>query len=178
MARLIIALVCLLSAMQLQADIRLYGEARAGAGGVRHSDLDFYPRFGSFSAGVFIFENIGIEGFVDTSFSSDETDVFEVDITHAAGAAVRLQSPPERGLQAYVLLGFVNFGLKQKENENSVGGRRIIKEDFSGVRVSVGLNQRLEFMKGLIFGIEYRNYYADSGITVDGVSLGLRYEMQ
>lgn len=178
MARLILALVFLFSAMQLQADIRLYGEARAGAGGVRHSDLDFYPRFGSFSVGAFIFENIGIEGFVDAPLSTDKTGVFEVDITQASGVALRLQSPPERGLQAYVLLGVVNFGLKQKENANSVGGQRTIEEDFTGVRVSVGLNQRLELVQGLIFGIEYRNYHADSGITVDGVSLGLRYEMQ
>lgn len=180
MVRLIVALVLLFSAVQTQAeirlsDVRLYGEARVGAGGVRHSELDFYPRYGSFSAGVFLFKGIGIEAFVDTPISAGESEVFKLEVTQAAGAAVRFQSPAQRGLQAYILLGYVDFTLKQQED--GLVGRRVVKQSFGGGRVSVGLQQRLKMINGLIFGVEYRNYYADSGITVDGISFGLRYEM-
>ncbi len=171
-----ISLMLVLFSAQATADIRLYGEARLGAGGVRHSDLDFYPTFGSFSAGVFVFGNIGIEGFVDAPLSDGERDVFELGITQASGAAIRLQSPAQRGLQAYVLIGYVDFTLKQ--TGTTVQGTSAVKESFEGVRVSVGVHQQLQRMKGLSVGVEYRNFYADSGITVDGLSAGLRFEMQ
>lgn len=173
--RLIVTLLLVLLSAQAQAGIQLYGEARLGAGGVRHSDLDFYPGFGSFSAGLFVFDHIGIEGFVDTPISPGERGVFELDVTQAAGVAVRLQSPAQRGLQAYVLLGYVDFTLEQEED--GVLGMRKVKQTFDGIRASIGVNQRLKTIQGLIFSVEYRNYYADSGITVDGVSVGLRFEM-
>jgi len=176
-SRLVIAVIILLAASQSQAAIKLYGEARLGAGGVRHSDLDFYPRFSSFSAGVFVYEGIGIEGFVSTSIESDKTDGFDVDVTESSGAAVRFQSPPQLGgLQAYILLGYVNFHLRQKES--AVADGPTVKSDFEGVRVAVGVHQRLKLIDGLILGLEYRNDNADSGITVDGLSVGLRYEMR
>jgi len=175
-SRLVFAVLLLLAASQSQASITLYGEARLGAGGVRHSELDFYPTFGSFSAGVFVFENIGIEGFVGTSIASHETDGFDLDVTQSSGAALRLQSPAQLGgLEAYILLGYVNFSLEQEEN--GVVGSRVVKSSFNGVRVGIGVHQRLKSVNGLIVGVEYRNDYADSGITVDGLSLGLRYEM-
>lgn len=173
--RFIVPLILVLFAGQAQAGIKLYADARLGAGGVRHSELDFYPTFGSFSAGFFLFENIGIEGFVDTSITSSSKNIFDLSIADAAGVAFRLQSPPERGLQAYVLLGYVDFTLSQ--DEEGVNGPRKVVQSFEGVRLSVGIQQHLKRADGFIFGVEYRNYYADSGITVDGVSLGLRYEM-
>lgn len=174
--RLIVSLLLVLLSMQTQAANQYYGEVRLGIGGVRHSDLDFFPKFGSLSGGLFIFDNIGIEAFVDVPLTASDKSAFELDVTQAAGVAVRFQSPPQRGLQAYILIGYVNFTLEQEEN--GVLGRRTIKQSFDGARVSIGVNQRLEVMDGLIFGVEYRNYHADSGIVVDGVSLGLRYEIQ
>lgn len=174
--RLIVSVLLVLLSTQTQADFQFYGEARLGAGGVRHSDLDFYPGFGSFSAGVFVVENIGIEGFIDVPLSVDENDIFELGISQASGVAVRLQSPPQRGLQAYVLMGYVEYQLNQEES--GLFGERFIRQTFEGIRFSVGVNQHLEIMPGLIFGVEYRNFYSDSGITVDGVSAGLRFEMQ
>ncbi len=172
MLRLTIALIFLCSSVVAQAEFKLYAEARMGAGGVRHSDLDFYPTFGSFSGGVFLFENIGIEGFIDTPLSAGTEGDFELNVLEAAGGAVRFQSPPQNGLQAYILIGFVNFKLEQKEE-----GGPTLREVYDGARLSVGVQQRLEWFPGFIFGAEYRNYYANSGITVDGISLGLRFEM-
>lgn len=175
MLRLTIALIFLCSATVAHAEFRLYGEARLGAAGVRHSDIDFYPTFGSFSAGAFLYKNIGIEGFIDAELSADDNGIFELGVTRAAGAAVRFQSAPERGLHAYILLGYVDFGLEQKES--GLLGDRTVSQSFEGLRFSLGVNQRLDWVPGLIFGAEYRNYYSNSGITVDGISLGLRFEM-
>jgi len=175
--RLLFAVLILLAASQSHAAVSLYGEARLGAGAVRHSELDFYPQFGSFSAGVFVFENIGIEGFVTSSLGSDKKDGFDLDVTESSGVALRFQSPPKLGgLQAYILLGYVNFNLEQqKKGAGSVDPEKVT---FDGVHVAIGVHQRLKLVDGLIFGLQYHNNYADSGITVDGLSLGLRYEMR
>jgi len=174
--RYLITCVLFLFALPAQAEISLYGEAHLGAGGVRHSDLDFYPSFGSFSAGIFLFKGIGIEAFADKPLSSGKRDVFKMDVSQASGVAARFQSPPNRGLQAYILLGYVDFTLEQIESVQ--GDERKVVQNFEGVRVSVGVQQRLRFVKGLLFGVEYRNYYADSGVSVDGLSAGLRFEFR
>lgn len=174
MSRLIFAVLILLAASQSQAAITPYGEVRLGASAVHHSELDFYPAFGSFSAGVFVFDNIGIEGFISTPISSHETDGFDLDIAQTSGAALRLQSPSQLGgLEAYILLGYVNFKLEQEGEFDE----RLVTSSFNGVRVGIGVHQRLKSVNGLIFGLEYRNDYTDTGITVDGLSFGLRYEM-
>jgi len=178
-SRLIVALLILLAASQSQAAVKFYAEARLGAGGVRHSDLDFYPQIGGITAGVFVLENIGIgvEAFAGTTIAPGDEGVFEIEMTETVGAAVRFQSPPQLGgLQAYILLGYVNFELEQ--NENSTSDREPVRSSFNGVRVGIGIHQRLQVVNGLSFGVEYHNDYADTGITVDGLSLGLRYEMR
>jgi len=173
-SRLVLALLFLLATSQSQAALKLYGEVRLGAGGVHHSDLDFYPTFGSVSAGVFVFENIGIEGFFNTSISSHETDGFDLDVTEVSGAAVRFQSPASLGgLQAYILLGYTTFVLEQEGPDD--GDK--VTEAFTGARVGIGVHQNFRTVQGLSFGLEYRNDYAETGITVDGLSFGLRYEM-
>jgi len=170
-------MVLLVLALPLHANPTLYGEARLGAGGVRHSDLDFYPGFGSFSAGIFVLPNIGIEAFADAALSEGKRDIYKLSVSQAAGVAARFQSPPQRGLSAYVLLGYVEFTLKQKEN-GGVVPPRTVSQNFEGVRVSLGVQQELDFLRGLMLGLEYRNYHSDSGITVDGLSLGLRLEIR
>jgi len=74
-----------------------------------------------------------------------------------------------------VLLGYVDFTLEQEEN--GLLGQRTVTQSFDGVRFSLGIQQQLQTFRGLIVGLEYRNYFSDSGIIVDGLSIGLRYEL-
>ena len=150
----------------------VYGELHLGLGGVRHSELDFYPGFASASAGLFVYPDIGLEAFVDGSLGSDDKASFESEISQAGGVALRLQSPPVRGLRAYMLFGYVNFTIEQQEDDQR--GQRTVVESFEGVRVSLGLSQALERFNNIMVNVEYRNYYVDEAITVDGFSLGLR----
>lgn len=174
--RLFFALILVLLSHQAQAAVSLYGEARLGAGGVRHSDLDFFPGFGSFSAGLFLSDNVGIEAFVDVPLSEGQGGAFELGITRAAGASVRIQSPANRGAQAYILIGYVAFTLEQEDRIALES--RTVRQSFDGTRVSFGVQQRLTRLKGFIVSLEYRNFFTDSGITVDGLSLGLRFELK
>lgn len=157
---------------QLDNPLRhFYLEARAGVGGVRHSELDFYPSFGGFTAGGYVRRDIGIEVFADGELSLGEEAGFELGVRNAYGVALRLQSPPIDDVLAYVHVGYVDFQVFQDALDVD---RASIVSDFTGLRFGVGMAQRLKRFRALQVTAEYRNFYSGADIQVDGVSLGLR----
>ena len=174
--RWLLACFLCLTALPAFAETPFYGELQLSAGGVRHSDLQFYPVFGTLSAGAWVYPGIGIEAFADTGLMTGEEDDFELELTTATGLMARFQSPPSDGLSGYILLGYVNFTLEQKESSERRSGTD--KETFSGARISIGMVQRLTRLPNLLVSVEYRNYYVDEDIRVDGLSLGLRVNIQ
>ncbi len=174
--RTLLVFLLLSFAATAKAELPFYGEVRLGAGGVRHSDLDFFPVFGSLSAGLYLAPQIGVEGFVDIPLASGEKGVFEVEVPQASGLAVRFSSAAMRGLEAYVVFGYVAFELEQSASGSQATG--LISETFTGVRTSIGIQQRLSLFPDLLVGLEYRNFATDSGVIVDGLSLGIRMDVQ
>lgn len=169
--RWLLAGVLALFCVTANADGPIYGELQLGAGGVRHSELDFWPGFGSVTAGAYVFPNIGIEVFADLGLSKDTSDGFSMEIEGAHGIAARFQSPPNRGIQGYIVLGYVSYLLEQR---TAASGARV-DETFRGVRASVGLMQRLSRFPNLQLTGEYRHYNADEPLRVDALVIGLRF---
>lgn len=172
--RWLIACVLLVASSQALAEGPVYAEVQIGAGGVRHSDLDFYPFFASATVGAYVLPNIGLEVFADTDIAAGEDEDFELAIEQAYGIAARFQSPPINGLQGFIVLGAVNYTLDQSFNSGSSTSTLSVNEDFTGVRVSVGLMQRLTRFPNLIVTAEYRHYNADEPLRLDALLLGLR----
>ena len=173
--RWLIAWVLAASCSIAAAEGPFYGEIQFAAGGVTNSDLEFNPTFASISAGVFVYPNIGIELFADTGLGSDGTGGFELEIEGAYGIAARFQSPPSRGTQGYLVLGAVNYTLDQTSRPTQTQGGTSVNEDFTGVRASVGLMQRLQRFPNLLVSFEYRHYNADEPLRVDALVLWLRF---
>lgn len=172
--RWLLACVLAVSTSTVQADGPLYAEVQLAAAGVNHSNLDFYPTFGSISAGLFVREGIGIEVFADSGITSDKKNGFDLEVTEAYGIGLRLQSAPVNRIQGYMVLGAVNFTVNQEANATASLGGSLINGDFTGVRVSLGIMERLERWKNVLVSLEYRHYNADQPIHVDAVLLGLR----
>lgn len=172
--RWLIACVLAVSSSFASADGPVYAELQFGAGGVSHSDLNFYPTFGSLNVGVYVLPNIGIELFADTSIGSDRTGDFDLELEQAYGIAARFQSPPVRGVQGYIVLGAVNYTLDQISQPSGNLPTSSINEDFTGARVSVGLMQRLKRTPNLLVSFEYRHYNAGEPLRLDALVLGLR----
>jgi len=170
--RWLIASVLLFTSLSVQAQNPLYAELNLAAGGVSHSDLDFVPVFGSVSVGSYVYPGIGIELFGDSGFESGSDDGLELSFNEAVGAGMRLESPARRGMQGYIVLGAVEYTLEQRvENTSSLG---LVREDFTGMRISVGLMQRLVRLPALLVSAEYRHYNAGERLRVDAFVLGLR----
>lgn len=169
--RWLIACVLLMTSASALADGPVYAEVQVGAAGVRHTDLDFYPSFGTLSLGAYVIPNIGIEIFGDTGISSGEDGNFDMEIEQAYGAALRFQSPPRNGLSGFITVGAVNYTLDQRLD---VEGAAAINEEFTGARFSVGITQRLTLIPGLLLTAEYRHYNADGPLRVDALMIGWR----
>lgn len=172
--RWLIACVLLVMSSHAAAEGSVYGELQLGAGGVSHSDLDFYPAFGSVTLGAFVLPGIGVEVFADSDVASGSDGNFDLEIDQAYGIAARFQSPPMRGLQGFIVLGMVDYTLNQQSDLVGTVTARTISEDFRGARVSVGIMQRLTRLPYLQFTAEYRHYNADEPLRVDALVFGLR----
>jgi len=174
--RWLLALLLTIPSLTSAAESQFYGELQLGVHGVQHSDLDFYPGFISASVGVYLRPHIGAELFLDRAINKGDADNFELEVNEASGVALRFDSPTSRGIQAYVLLGYVTYVINQYEY--LVGSRRLAKENFAGARISVGLAASLPRYKHMQLVAEYRNYDIDAPINVDGFGLGLRVKLR
>ena len=153
----------------------LYAEVQVGANGVRHSDLDFVSPLASLSVGTWLYPGIGVEAFTDVELERGADEGFEAGVSRAVGGALRLSSPAQGGIRGYVVLGYVDFTVAQ---EPTRGRGREIDERFSGARLGVGLQQRLKIAPALLFGAEYRRFFVDEALHVDGLVFGLRLDVR
>lgn len=172
--RWLIACVLTMFSSFANAEGPLYADLQLAAAGVSHSNLDFYPQFASVSAGVFLRPGIGVEIFADGGLASDRKEGFNLEIENAYGIAIRLQSPPIRRVHGYIVLGAVNYSIKQTASSTASLGGSSIEGDFTGMRVSVGMVERLERWENVMLSLEYRHYNADDPMRVDALLIGLR----
>jgi len=155
---------------------RVYADLQLGLNAISHSDLDFFPKVVSGGLGVWLFDNIGVEVHFDGGISSDRDGAFTIELEEAAGLSLRFQSPPVRGLAAFINIGYVDFQLVQVESDSR--GTRRVSEGFSGARISLGVVQRLPRFDFLHVTGEYRTYLSDSDLQVDTLAIGLRINLK
>lgn len=172
--RWLIACVLVVTSSCALADGPVYAELQLGAGGVSHSDLDFYPIFGTATLGAFVLPGIGLEVFGDTGIDSDEDGNFDMELEQAYGIAARFQSPSKSGLQGFIVLGVVNYTLDQQSGFTGAVIPAPVNEEFRGMRISVGVMQRLRRFPYLQFTAEYRHYNADERLRLDALVFGWR----
>jgi hypothetical protein len=172
--RWLIACVLAVFSSFANADGPLYADLQFAVAGVSHSSLDFYPQFASVSAGVFLRRGIGLEIFADSGLGSDRKRGFDVEVENAYGIAVRLQSPPTRRVQGFIVIGAVNYSMKQTAAATNTLGGSSIEGDFTGMRISVGILERFEHWDNVLLSLEYRHYNADDPMRVDALLFGLR----
>lgn len=172
--RWLIACVLTIISSIANADGPVYAEVHVAAAGVKNSDLDFYPQFASVSAGLFVSPGIGLEIFADTGLASDRKGGFDLEIENAVGVALRLESPSIRRVHGFIVIGAVNYSVKQTSAITDIRTGSSIEGDFKGMRLSIGIVERLERWDNVLLSLEYRHYNADEPIRVDALLLGLR----
>ena len=172
--RWLIACVLTIFSTFANADGPVYADLQFAAAGVNHSSLDFYPQYASVTAGLFLRPGIGLEVFADTGLASDRKGGFDLEVENAFGIAIRLQSPPVRQVQGFIVIGAVNYSISQKSIAANAPAGSSIEGDFKGVRLSVGLIERLERWDNVLLSLEYRHYNAEEPMRVDALLFGVR----
>ena len=73
---------------------RLFVDLQVGVQAVSYSDVDFNPTVTSIGAGLWLFENIGIDIFLDAAASDDREQVFTLEIDQASGCLLYTSPSP------------------------------------------------------------------------------------
>ena len=160
------------AADQPYASGRLYAEAQVGGANVEVSNLRFYPLLGGVTVGAYVAPGIGLELHAEGGIDADDDGGFELGLEGAAGAALRLESPPVGGTSGYVTLGYAVWTPSLEPESGGAGAE--VDEDFTGPRASIGLVQRLRRVPALSVSAEYRAWYTDDGLRMTALLLGLR----
>ena len=155
---------------------RVYADLQFGLNAISLSGLDFFPKVISGGVGVWLFDNIGVEIHFDGGIATDSDGAFTAELEEAVGLSLRFQSPPVRGLAAYINVGVIDFQLVQVESDSR--GTRRVSEGFGGARISLGVVQRLPIYDFLHVTGEYRTYLSDSDLQVDTLAIGLRINLK
>lgn len=155
----------------------VYADLQYTYGGVRHSNINFNPGFGTLAVGAWIRPGIGIEGFIDQASTSSQEGNFDLTLEQATGVGLRFQSPTtDHGVFSYVVLGMVSVDITQDESDER--GQRQVRQGFDGVRISLGFGYEFSGLDVLSLTGEYRHYAVDESIQIDGISFGLRWGIQ
>lgn len=152
-----------------------YVEPYVAGTGIDVGEADFHPFFGGITAGTLLRDGVGVEVHLDTELATDDAAGFELAYERGLGVALRLVSPPQRGLSGYAVIGYSQFSLRQRGNQPLAGVT--IEDEFAGARLSLGVVQRLRRIPWLSVSAEYRHYNVDGGLNVDAFALGLRAEI-
>jgi len=150
---------------------RFYLEAHGGFSGIQHSDLIFRPIEAHVSAGVYVWDYIGLDFNVGTAAKAGEDGDFAMELNQLTTLSLRFDSPPTEGAQAFILIGISRFELSQRQPDAVDAAS--VAEDFQGGSVAIGLRSRLA--KSPFSAVAtYRLHYVDQPIHIDSWTLGVR----
>lgn len=123
-------------------------------------------------AGVWLWENIGIEGMAGVALDNDTQSDLDMDIPSLGAVYARFQSPEQMGIKAYILLGAAAVEMDGNLAASGFPGR----ETFSGGMASLGLRAPIKRLPNAAWSLEYSNYFVDEDIDVFGWSIGIYYD--
>ncbi len=124
-----------------------------------------------FRAGMYIEPQLGLELYAAQGVNEAEDIGIDINVESIAGILGRFESPEaENGGKLYILLGYGMSELEMKRSASSLADREL----YHGFVYGGGAEFRLGETNSFI-NIQGLRYYDEDDISLDGVSLGLRY---
>ncbi len=157
-----------------RASERFYGAAFLGWQTVSVNDSSFEARMANATAGVWLWEGIGLEGEVGASFTDDTVSGLRLDVPSQAMLNLRLESPPTDSYSAYVQLGLTRTEIDSRFTTDAAAvGRSSITSSLSGVHLGIGMV--LHINRWLVADAGYSRlvYEDESGVNL--FRFGLRF---
>ncbi len=151
---------------------RLYGEIHGGFNVIQLSDLRFLPIQASVSFGGYFYKTLGVDVNLGGSLNEDRDEDIKLQLENQITLSVRFDSPPTRGVSAFVLIGWAQFDLSQS-GDSSIGTTQTVSETFRGAAVSIGVRQQIGSGPFSVVG-SYRFFDVDEPLDFDTYTLGVR----
>lgn len=152
-------------------DAQWYGELGYARTGVEITDIDFNPAIARISVGGWLKEGVGMEISHAVSASDDSVQGLDIDVSQLTTLVLRLQSPEELGIKAYMLLGYSAFTLDGTRGNAGFPG----EEDFSGPMAALGFLFPLRAAAPLSISLEYSQHFSDDDLDLNMLAAGIRY---
>ena len=114
---------------------------------------------------------LGVEASYATSIRDDEINGLKLESEETMGLYARYNSPDAfGGMTVFLLAGYAWTTIKTS------GLYAIPEQDFESFSWGAGVEERSRGARNLRYTFQFTRYYDNDGLTIDGFSLGLRYD--
>jgi len=114
---------------------------------------------------------VGVEASYATSIREDEVNGLKLESEEIMGLYARYNSPDAyAGMTVFLVAGYAWTTIKTS------GLYAIPEQDFEGFSWGAGIEERAKGARSMRYTFQYTRYYDNDGLSIDGLSLGLRYD--
>ena len=121
--------------------------------------------------GVPYSRELGVEASYAGSIRDDEVNGLKLESEETMGLYARYNSPDAYGgMTIYLIAGYAWTTIKTS------GLYAIPEQDFESFSWGAGIEERSKGARSMRYTFQFTRYYDNDGLTIDGFSLGLRYD--
>jgi len=168
-----IYLVCILLVATLATPVHaaFYTDVSVEYQNVKIEDQKLNPLTARIKLGVPYSRELGVEASYAGSIREDEVNGLKLESEETMGLYARYNSPDAYGgMTIYLLAGYAWTTIKTS------GLYAIPAQDFESFSWGAGIEERAKGARSMRYTFQFTRYYDNDGLTIDGFSLGLRYD--
>ena len=114
---------------------------------------------------------MAVEAHYASSIADDKVNGLKLAVSENKAVYARYQSPDTfSGMVMYFLAGYAWTTIE------TTGTFAIPEQDFESFSWGIGLEERVRTLRDMSYTFQYSRYYDHDGLTVEGYSLGVRYD--
>lgn len=168
----LIPLACLtLFSVSFASAAELYGEINTSYVFSKIEEEKFNPLALEARVGVYLQKQVGLEAYYGAGLSDDSQLDVDVSISTIAGVNLRFESPEQKGMKIFILLG---YGMSEWEVDRSGTGEPG-KVDFDDFSYGGGLEWRVGKSENWFVNVRGQSFLNKDDLSLSTGSLGVRY---
>ena len=171
--RLNIYLICSLfiASIAMPVHAAYYTDVSVEYQNVDVDGTELNPLSARIKLGVPFSRELGVEASYAAAIRDDEVNGLKLESDEILGLYTRYNSPDAYGgMTVFLLAGYAWTTIK------TTGAYAIPNQKFEGFSWGAGIEERSKGAKSLRYTFQYTRYYDNDGLSIDGYSLGLRYD--
>ncbi|WP_455209526.1 outer membrane beta-barrel protein [Kaarinaea lacus] len=130
-----------------------------------------HPWNGKFKLGIPLSRELALEAHYATSIQDDDINGLKLEVSENKAVYARYQSSDSySGMIIYLIAGYAWTTIETS------GLYSIPEQDFESFSWGIGIEERSLTVRNMGYSFQYSRYYDNDGLTVEGFSLGVRYD--